>query len=90
MWRILLGLGTRSSIACRYRFPGRAGGLRAGREIASRGRPAARIPEGTLSAHLARGRKLLRDRLLRRGVNLGLGPIAGFSRPIAEAAIPND
>ena len=29
------------------------------------------IPEGTLSTHLARGRKQLRERLLRRGVSLG-------------------
>jgi RNA polymerase sigma factor (sigma-70 family) len=46
------------------------------------------IPEGTLSTHLARGRKLLRERLRRRGVNLGVGPIAGFSRPLVQHAIP--
>ena len=46
------------------------------------------IPEGTLSTHLARGRKLLRERLHRRGVSLGVGPLAGLPRPIAEAAIP--
>ncbi len=46
------------------------------------------IPEGTLSAHLARGRKLLRERLLRRGVTLGVGPIAGLSPPSLEPAIP--
>ena len=59
---------------------GRTGGLRAGGEIAARGRPAARLPEGTLSTHLARGRKLLRERLLRRGVSLGVGPIVGLLR----------
>src|SRR6185312_16265735 len=37
------------------------------------------IPEGTLSTHLARGRKLLRERLQRRGVSLGVGPIAGLA-----------
>ncbi len=46
------------------------------------------IPEGTLSTHLARGRKLLHDRLLRRGVTLGIGPIAGLSPPSFEPAIP--
>jgi hypothetical protein len=46
------------------------------------------IPEGTLSTHLARGRKLLRERLLRRGVTLGVGPIAGLSRLSIERAIP--
>ncbi len=46
------------------------------------------IPEGTLSTHLARGRKQLRERLLRRGIHLGAGPIAGLTRPIAEAVIP--
>ena len=37
------------------------------------------MPEGTLSTHLARGRKLLRERLLRRGVSLGVGPFAGLA-----------
>ena len=46
------------------------------------------IPEGTLSTHLARGRKLLRERLLRRGITLGVGPIAGLSPPHREPAIP--
>ena len=46
------------------------------------------IPEGTLSTHLARGRKLLRERLVRRGVSLGVGPLAGLARPIAEAVVP--
>ena len=46
------------------------------------------VPEGTLSTHLARGRKLLRERLVRRGVNLGAAPFAGLSRPLVEAAVP--
>ncbi len=46
------------------------------------------IPEGTLSTHLARGRKQLRERLLRRGFHLGTGPITGLTRPTVEAAIP--
>jgi RNA polymerase sigma-70 factor (ECF subfamily) len=46
------------------------------------------IPEGTLSTHLARGRKLLRERLRRRGVSLRIGLIAGPSRPAFEAAVP--
>ena len=46
------------------------------------------IPEGTLSTHLARGRKMLRERLQRRGVTLGVGPIAGLARPSVEAAVP--
>jgi RNA polymerase sigma factor (sigma-70 family) len=46
------------------------------------------IPEGTLSTHLARGRKLLRERLQRRGVSLGVGPIAGLTRPITKAPVP--
>ena len=46
------------------------------------------IPEGTLSARLARGRKLLRERLLRRGVTLGVGPIAGLSPPSSRTRDP--
>ena len=46
------------------------------------------IPEGTLSAHLARGRKLLRERLQRRGVSLGVGPLAGLAGPLVENAVP--
>jgi RNA polymerase sigma factor (sigma-70 family) len=46
------------------------------------------IPEGTLSTHLARGRKLLRDRLRRRGVNLELGPVAGLAGRLGESAVP--
>ena len=47
------------------------------------------LREGTLSAHLARGRKLLRQRLIRRGVCLGIGPAAGLCPPrhVVEAAI---
>ena len=67
---------------------GRAGRLRAGREIAARGRGAARHPRGHALHSPGAGRKLLRERLLRRGVSLGVGPIAGLSRPIAEAAVP--
>jgi RNA polymerase sigma factor (sigma-70 family) len=46
------------------------------------------IPEGTLSAHLARGRKLLRERLLRRNVSLGSGPASLVIHPRALATIP--
>ncbi len=46
------------------------------------------IPEGTLSTHLARGRKLLRERLQRRGVNLEVGPIAGLAGLLVENAVP--
>ena len=47
------------------------------------------IPEGTLSTYLARGRKRLRDQLRRRGIDLGVGPIAAFSRPMVEPVIPD-
>lgn len=46
------------------------------------------LPEGTLSAHLARGRKLLRERLLRRNVSLGSGPASVVTPPLALATIP--
>ncbi len=46
------------------------------------------LPEGTLSAHLARGRKLLHKRLVRRGVSLGVGPLAGLPRQIAVVTVP--
>ena len=42
--------------------------------------------EGTLSSRLARARGLLRDRLLRRGVALGAGAVAGSSSGAATAA----
>jgi RNA polymerase sigma factor (sigma-70 family) len=45
------------------------------------------LPEGTLSTHLARGRKLLRDRLQRRGVSLEFGPLAALSRFVGRAAV---
>jgi RNA polymerase sigma factor (sigma-70 family) len=46
------------------------------------------LPEGTLSAHLARGRKLLHKRLVRRGICLGVGPFAGLPRQIAVVRVP--
>jgi hypothetical protein len=45
------------------------------------------LPEGTLSTHLARGRKLLRERLRRRGVSFGTGPLAGLARPFADTTV---
>jgi RNA polymerase sigma factor (sigma-70 family) len=47
------------------------------------------IPEGTLSTHLARGRKMLRERLHRRGVSIGLGPIAELAAPLSGTAVPD-
>ena len=46
------------------------------------------LSEGTLSTHLARGRKMLRERLLRRGVSLGIAPAASLRPPGALAIIP--
>ncbi len=46
------------------------------------------LPEGTLSAHLARGRKLLRERLLRRKVSFGSRPASLATHPLALATIP--
>ncbi len=45
------------------------------------------LSEGTLSTHLARGRKLLRERLLRRGFSLAIGPAAGPRQEHILAAI---
>ena len=47
------------------------------------------LPEGTLSTHLARGRKLLRERLVKRGVSLGIGAWAGLPRGAVDAAVPD-
>ena len=47
------------------------------------------LSEGTLSTHLARGRKMLRERLLRRGVSLGVGAAMGLRSPGARAMIPD-
>ncbi len=46
------------------------------------------LPEGTLSTHLARARKLLRERLLRRKVSLGSGPALAMIPPLALSTIP--
>ena len=59
-------------------------------EGASRREAAERLglAEGTLSSRLARGRVLLRDRLVRRGVALGAGSLAALLPGPADAAIP--
>ena len=56
---------------------------------ASRQDAAARLglPEGTLSSRLSRGRALLRDRLTRRGVALGVGSAAALVAEPAVAAL---
>jgi RNA polymerase sigma factor (sigma-70 family) len=46
------------------------------------------VPEGTLSTHLARARKLLRERLQRRGVSLEAGPFTGLAQTLTEHAVP--
>ena len=47
-----------------------------------------RLPEGTLSSRLARGRELLRARLMRRGIALGAGALAVILAREATAAVP--
>jgi DNA-directed RNA polymerase specialized sigma24 family protein len=47
------------------------------------------LSEGTLATHLARGRKLLRERLLRRGVSLSIGVMAGLRSSGARASPEN-
>jgi RNA polymerase sigma factor (sigma-70 family) len=46
------------------------------------------LAEGTLSAHLARGRKMLRERLLRRGVSVAALPAARFPQSVVHTFIP--
>ena len=48
------------------------------------------VPEGTLSAHLARARQLLAKRLSRQGVSLAASGVAGlFADHAAPAAVPS-
>lgn len=44
------------------------------------------IPAGTVATWVARGRRLLRDRLVRRGVTIGVGGITGALSRLTEAA----
>jgi RNA polymerase sigma factor (sigma-70 family) len=47
------------------------------------------VPEGTVSSRLARGRELLRKRLVRQGVALaGAAPAAALAEAAAPAAVP--
>ena len=48
------------------------------------------IPEGTVSSRLARGRELLRQRLLRRGVAVTAGALALLLAQDTRAAVPPD
>ena len=47
------------------------------------------LSEGTLSAHLARGRKLLRERLARRGVTLAIGPARAYATWLPRPRSPS-
>jgi RNA polymerase sigma factor (sigma-70 family) len=46
------------------------------------------VPEGTLSARLTRGRRLLAGRLARRGVTLSAGAVAAALAPPTASAVP--
>jgi RNA polymerase sigma factor (sigma-70 family) len=47
------------------------------------------LPEGTLSSHIARGRTLLRKRLVKRGISfVSVATLAGLSRSLANVAVP--
>ena len=46
------------------------------------------VPEGTLSSNLSRGRKLLRERLNRRGAGTGAWPLGGLARDVAVSEVP--
>jgi hypothetical protein len=49
-----------------------------------------RVPEGTLSSHLARGRTLLRKRLVKRGISFaGVATLAGLSQSLANVTVPD-
>jgi RNA polymerase sigma factor (sigma-70 family) len=46
------------------------------------------VPEGTLSARLTRGRRLLARRLARRGLALSVGALAALAESPASASVP--
>jgi RNA polymerase sigma factor (sigma-70 family) len=47
-----------------------------------------KVPEGTVSSRLARGREMLRKRLVRRGVSLGVATLSTALAQHARASVP--